>query len=178
MIDVIIEPSSIKTILKLTASGNNIHQGRILSDIWPQQKVWIMTNVKNNSWESWLMIFFRCTRNIQCMNGIFWCLHERYNLIFTKIYDVIVFLSLKLEFLILVFSHNLTTLKVLSFFCKFFFYNFALESGAGAYPGGKGLGVKTPTYLENFLNLLGFFEKKNPKPPKIFLSIRKFWKPP
>ena len=44
--------------------------------------------------------------------------------------------------------------------------------------GGGGLGVKTPTYLEKFSNLLGFFEKKKPKPHKNFSSTQKNWTPP
>ena len=47
---------------------------------------------------------------------------------------------------------------------------------AEAYPGG---GVKTPTSLKNFFNLLGFLEKKIANPLKTFsVHTKKFESPP
>ena len=46
----------------------------------------------------------------------------------------------------------------------------------GTYLEGV-LGIKTPTSLEKFFNLLGFVEEKNPKNPLKFLHpYKKIWK--
>ena len=56
---------------------------------------------------------------------------------------------------------------------RFMFYDqgrFQEDCESGAYTGG----VKTPTFLENFSNLLGFFEKKIPNQPKFFHPYKNF----